>query len=195
MTEVALLLDAAAQGDAQASAQLLPLVYDEMRSLAAKKLAHEKPGQTLDPTALVHEAYIRLVAGPDDRPAAAAPRWQNRGHFLAAAAEAMRRILIENARRKKGPRRGGNRRRVILEDVPAAGHERDDLLALDDALSRLAAEDPDAAAVVKLRFYAGCSVEEAAEALAISRSQAYRHWTYARAWLRSELGEDNACVP
>jgi RNA polymerase sigma factor (TIGR02999 family) len=189
MTEVALLLDAAAQGDAQASAQLLPLVYDELRSLAAKKLAQEKPGQTLDPTALVHEAYLRLVAGPDNGSATDAPRWQNRGHFLAAAAEAMRRILIENARRKKGPRR------VILEDVPAAGHERDDLLALDDALAKLAAEDPDAAAVVKLRFYAGCSVEEAAEALDISRSQAYRQWTYARAWLRSALGEDNASVP
>lgn len=162
------------------------MVYDELRRLAARKLAHEKPGQTLNATALVHEAYLRLADG------AGQARWDSRGHFLAAAAEAMRRILIESARRKKRTRHGGGRERVLLVDIPAEGHAPDDLLALDEALIRLGAEDPEAAQVVKLRFYAGQSVEEAAEALGISRTQAYRDWTYACAWLRSALGEDNS---
>jgi RNA polymerase sigma factor (TIGR02999 family) len=189
MTDVTHLLEAAAQGDAQAAAQLLPLVYDELRRLAAQKLSHEKPGQTLDATALVHEAYLRLVArGPADG-RGDEPRWQGRVHFLAAAAEAMRRVLIDNARRKQRQRHGGDRQRVALPDIPAANQPPDDLLALDEALTRLAAEDPEAAAVVKLRFYAGRSVEEAADALGISRAQAYRHWTYARAWLRCALDD------
>jgi RNA polymerase sigma factor (TIGR02999 family) len=194
MSDVSQILNAIEQGDAQAAEQLLPLVYDELRRLAARKLAQEQPGQTLDATALVHEAYLRLVAGPEGDAAAGQPRWQTRGHFLAAAAEAMRRILIENARRKKRCRHGGGRRRVLLVDVPAAGRDPDDLLALDEALAQFAAEDPEAAQLVKLRFYAGLSVEEAAEALDISRSQAYRNWSYASAWLRSALGQDNPSV-
>jgi RNA polymerase sigma factor (TIGR02999 family) len=193
MTEFSKLLDAAAQGDARAADQLWALVYDELRQLAAQKLAHEKPGQTLDATALVNEAYLRLVVGPDQAGAAAQPRWQNRGHFLAAAAEAMRRILIDNARRKKACKHGGGRRRVQLIEIPAAGHSPDDLLALDDALSQLAAEDPEAAQVVRLRFYAGRSVAETADDLGISRSQAYRQWRFACAWLHSSLnGEKSA---
>jgi RNA polymerase sigma factor (TIGR02999 family) len=182
MTDLTNLLMAAAQGDAQVSEQILPLVYDELRRLAAQKLAHEKPGQTLDATSLVHEAYLRLVGAEKDE-----PRWQGRGHFFAAASEAMRRILIENARRKKRLRHGGERRRIDLVDVPAASQAPNEVLAFDEALSKLAAEDPQAASVVKLRFYAGQSVEEAAAALGISRAQAYRHWTYARAWLRCAL--------
>jgi len=189
MTNVTYLLSAASQGDAQAAAQLLPLVYDELRRLARHKLAGEKPGQTLDATALVHEAYLRLVVGAEGASTADEPRWQGRGHFFAAAAQAMRRILIENARRKKRERHGGERCRVELLDVPAASHTPHDLLALDEALTKLATEDAEAAEVVKLRFYAGRSVEEAAETLGISRAQAYRHWTYARAWLRCALGD------
>ncbi|MCI0358198.1 MAG: ECF-type sigma factor [Planctomycetaceae bacterium] len=158
-----------------------PLVYDELRQLAARRLAQEPPGQTLQATALVHEAYLRLVGQNADRP------WDGRGHFFAAAAEAMRRILIENARHKQRDKHGGGRRRVELPDLPAADQEPDDLLALDDALAKLAAEDAPAAEVVKLRLYAGLSVEEAAEALGLSRAHAYRHWNYARAWLRAEL--------
>ncbi len=175
------------QGDAQAAEQLLPLVYDELRKLAAQKLAQEKPGQTLQPTDLVHEAYLRLVGGPEQ------PHWAGRGHFFAAAAEAMRRILIENARRKKRRRHGGGRRRVPLEDqnlvVEALPEE---LLVLDEALTKLAAEDAPAAEVVKLRLYAGLSVDEAAKVLGMSRAGAYRHWTYARAWLRAALREGDA---
>lgn len=192
MTYVTQILNAIDHGDPQAAEQLLPLVYDELRQLAARKLAHEKPGQTLNATALVHEAYVRLVAGADEAAAPGKPRWQNCGHFLAAAAEAMRRILIENARRKKRSRHGGGRQRVPLVDVPAAGHALDDLLAIDEALTLLAAEDALVAQLVKLRFYAGRSVEEAAKALGISRSQAYRQWTYACAWLRSAVGENKS---
>ena len=152
-------------------------------------MAQEAAGQTLQPTALVHEAYLRLVGDEHGS------RWDNRGHFIAAAAEAMRRILIENARRKKRDKHGGGRRRVELPDHPAADQEPDELLALDDALARLAAEDPAAAEVVKLRLYAGLSVEEAAEALGLSRAHAYRHWTYARAWLRAALREEGAEEP
>lgn len=193
MTDVTRILDAAARGDAGAAEQILPLVYDELRQLAERQLAKEFPGQTLQPTALVHEAYVRLIGpGGADAAGAAQPGWKGRGHFFGAAAEAMRRILIENARRKKRLRHGGGRRRVALEghDV-AAERPPEELLELDEALTRLAAEDADAAEVVKLRFYAGLSIEDAAEALGMSRASAYRHWTYARAWLRAALHEEN----
>jgi RNA polymerase sigma factor (TIGR02999 family) len=186
MSEVTRILTAIEQGDPQAASQLLPLVYDELRQLAAQKLAHEPQGQTLQPTALVHEAYLRLVGAEHES------NWDNRGHFFAAATEAMRRILVENARRKQRDRHGGGRRRVELPDLPVADQEPDDLLALDDALAKFAREDPTAAEVVKLRLYAGLSVEEAAEALGLSRAHAYRHWTYARAWLRAALREEGA---
>src|SRR5579862_3946713 len=181
MTDISQVLAAAAQGNNEAAEQLLPLLYDELRQLAAQKMAHEKPGQTLDPTALVHEAFLRLVSGQNGVSKAGELRWQGRAHFFAAAAEAMRRILIENARRKKRFRHGGDRKRVSLIDVPAANQDAEDLLDFDEALTRLATEDAEAASVVKLRFYAGRSVEEAAASLGISRAQAYRHWTYARA--------------
>jgi RNA polymerase sigma factor (TIGR02999 family) len=186
MSDASRILSAIEQGDPSAAGQLLPLVYEELRQLAAQKLAQEATGQTLQPTALVHEAYLRLLGEEHEA------HWDNRRHFFAAAAEAMRRILIENARRKKRDKHGGGRRRIELPDLPAADQEPDDLLALDDALARLAAEDPAAAAVVRLRLYVGLSVEEAAEALGLSRTHAYRHWTYARAWLRAALGGGSA---
>jgi RNA polymerase sigma factor (TIGR02999 family) len=189
MNEVTQILHAITGGDLAAASQLLPLVYDELRQLAAQKLAHETPGQTLQPTALVHEAYLRLVG---DEPEA---HWEGRSHFFAAAAEAMRRILIENARRKKREKHGGGFRRVELPDLPVANQEPDDLLALDEALARFAEEDPAAAEVVKLRLYAGLSVEEAGAALGLSRTHAYRHWTYARAWLRAVLRAGTAEEP
>jgi RNA polymerase sigma factor (TIGR02999 family) len=168
----------------QAAAQLLPLVYDELRQLAAQKLAHEKPGQTLDATALVHEAYLRLVGGGDP------PRWKDRLHFYAAAAEAMRRILIDNARKKKSEKRGGQKQRVEWHDnIEASVKPTDDLLAIDDALTQLAEEDAEAAQLVKLRFFAGLSVDEAADVMGLARATAYRNWTYAKAWLRAKLGE------
>ena len=180
MSDVTRLLDAATAGDRQAAAALLPLVYDELRKLAAVRMATEASEHTLQPTALVHEAYLRLV-GPAD-----GLRWDNRGHFFAAAAEAMRRILVDAARRKRTEKHGGDRRRVELPEVPAEpADER--LIALDVALTRLAAEDPVAARVVELRHFAGLSIEEAAAALALSRSAAYRHWTYARAWLKQAI--------
>jgi RNA polymerase sigma factor (TIGR02999 family) len=182
MTDVTRLLSAVEQGDPSAAAELLPLVYDELRRLAAAHLADEKPGQTLQATALVHEAYLRLVGGGPDAP------WNGRGHFIAAAAEAMRRILVENARRKKTEKRGGRRRRIDLaraEPLDRAAPEA--LLDLDELLTRLAGEDPEAAAVAKLRIFAGLSVEEAARALSTSRAGAYRQWTYARAWLHARL--------
>jgi RNA polymerase sigma factor (TIGR02999 family) len=186
MSEVTRILSAIEQGDPHAAEQLLPLVYDELRKLAAQKLAQEKPGQTLQATALVHEAYLRLVGSEPGRP------WDSRRHFLSAAAEAMRRILIDNARRKRSRKHGGGRRRVRLGDFVATQRSPDDLLALDDALTRLAAEDPAVAELVKLNVYAGLSVEEAAEALGISRAQGYRHWSYARAWLRCALDDESA---
>jgi RNA polymerase sigma factor (TIGR02999 family) len=186
MNEVTQILSAIEHGDPRAAEQLLPLVYDELRKLAAAKLAQEKPGHTLEATALVHEAYLRLVD------AEKAQKWNGRGHFFAAAAEAMRRILVENARRKLRHRHGGGRRRVSLGDLPAVERTPEDVLVLDDALTRLAAEDPQAAELVKLRFYAGFSIEEAADALAISRAQGYRHWNYARAWLRCALDDEPA---
>jgi RNA polymerase sigma factor (TIGR02999 family) len=184
MSEVTQILDALARGDAQAAGKLLPLVYDELRRLACQRLAHECSGQTLDATALVHEAYLRLV-GPAD-----AARWKDQGHFFAAAAEAMRHILVDNARRKRRAKHGGDRRRVQLDDnLPAACGQAEELLALDEALTRLAAEDPESAALVQLRYFAGLSIEQAAESLGISRANAYRHWTFARAWLLKELAD------
>jgi RNA polymerase sigma factor (TIGR02999 family) len=185
MNEVTRILSAIEQGDPRAAEQLLPLVYDELRKLAAARLAQEKPGQTLQATALVHEAYLRLVDVEE------AQQWNSRGHFFAAAAEAMRRILVEQARRKQRHRHGGGRHRVSLVELPAVERSPEDLLAVDEALTKLAAEDAAAADLVKLRFYAGFSVEEAADALGISRAQGYRHWTFARAWLRCALDEES----
>jgi RNA polymerase sigma factor (TIGR02999 family) len=182
MSDVTQLLDAASAGDRKAAADLLPLVYDELRQLAAARMAAESPNQTLQPTALVHEAYLRLI-GPAD-----GLRWENRGHFFGAAAEAMRCILVDAARRKRTHKHGGQRHRVELPDVPAKPDVADEqLLALDEALTQLAAEDPVAARVVELRHFAGLSIEDAAGTLGLSRATAYRHWTYARAWLRDAL--------
>jgi RNA polymerase sigma factor (TIGR02999 family) len=188
MAEVTRILNAIEQGDPHAAEQLLPLVYDELRRLAAQRMAQEAPGHTLEATALVHEAYLRLVDVKE------AQRWNSRGHFFAAAAEAMRRLLVESARRKRRVKHGGTRRRVRLGDLPAVERSPEDLLALDEALAKLAMEDAAAADLFKLRFYAGFSVEEAADALAISRAQGYRHWNYARAWLRCAL-EDEPLAP
>jgi RNA polymerase sigma factor (TIGR02999 family) len=185
VNDVTRILDAVAQGDPHAAADLLPLVYDELRRLAAARLAREAPGQTLDATALVHEAYLRLVAPA--KPQAA--EWAHRGHFFAAAAEAMRRILVEAARRKKAARHGGGRGRADLDpDRLSAPEPDDDLLALDAALDRLAARDPAKAELVKLRYFAGLTADQAAAVLGISPSTADRHWTYARAWLRRAVG-------
>src|SRR5262245_14025209 len=178
MSDVTHLLDAAAAGDRRAAADLLPLVYDELRKLAAARMAAESPDHTLQPTALVHEAYLRLV-GPTDL-----PRWDSRGHFFAAAAEAMRRILIETARRKRGPERGGHLTREDLDpEHPADPDRSEHLLALDEALDRLAAVEPRAAEVVKLRYFAGLSIPEAAAVLGVSARTADSDWAYARAWL------------
>jgi RNA polymerase sigma factor (TIGR02999 family) len=182
MSEVTRILNAIEQGDPHAASQLLPLVYDELRRLAAQRLAREKPGHTLEPTALVHEAYLRLVSP------AGAERWQGRGHFFAAAAEAMRRILIEKARRKKRLSHGGGRQQVDLADPPAPDAD-DQLLALDNALTRLAAEDAMAARVVQLRHFAGLGHEQVAATLGLTVYRARQKWTYARAWLRNTLNE------
>jgi RNA polymerase sigma factor (TIGR02999 family) len=185
MHEVTRILCAIEQGDPQAAEQLLPLVYDELRRLAAEKLAREKPGQTLQATALVHEAYIRLVDVEKVQ------HWDSRGHFFAAAAEAMRRILVERAREKSRARHGGDRRRVELDEAcPLESAPCDDLLALDEALAKLACQEPTKAWLVKLRYFAGLSLDEAAEALGISRATAKRRWTYARAWLYSQLNPE-----
>jgi len=182
MADVTQLLDAAAAGDPNAAAELLPLVYNELRKLAAARLAAEKPGQTLTATALVHEAYVRLVGTGADRD------WNGRGHFFAAAAEAMRRILIEIARRKQGPEAGGRHVRVELADVPAELHRSDlDLLALSEALDKLQAKDPRAAELVKLRFFAGLTRHQAAEALGVSVATADNDWAYAKGWLKAEI--------
>jgi len=187
VSDVTRLIAAAAAGDRKAAAELLPLVYSELRELAAARMAAEAPDHTLQPTALVHEAYLRLV-GPTDE-----PRWENRGHFFAAAAQAMRRILVDSARRKRTQKHGGYRRRVELADVPANSDVADDeLLALDSALTRFAAVDPVAATVVELRHFGGLSIEDAAAALGLSRATAYRHWTYARAWLRDAIGAEES---
>jgi RNA polymerase sigma factor (TIGR02999 family) len=191
MKDVTRILSAIEQGDPRAAAQLLPLVYDELRRLAAQKLTREKPGQTLQATALVHEAYLRLVD------AERVPNWDSRGHFFAAAAEAMRRILIDDARRKRTEKHGGRHRRLDLDDVdPAADVPSADLLALDEALRKLEAAEPAKAELVKLRYFAGLSIDDAARALGIAPATAKRHWVYARAWLFREMeGTDRRAPP
>jgi RNA polymerase sigma factor (TIGR02999 family) len=183
MSDVTRILNAIEQGDAKATDELLPLVYEELRLLAAQKLRHELPGQTLQATALVHEAYIRLVESEHDN-------WQNRGHFFAAAAEAMRRILVENARRKRRLKRGGRQERLALaETMVTAGEPGIDLVALDEALVRLEGKDPEKARLVKLRYFAGLSTSQAADVLNISLATANRHWSYARSWLFREISK------
>jgi RNA polymerase sigma factor (TIGR02999 family) len=184
MSDMTGLIDAAAAGDPKAAAELLPLVYDELRKLAASRMAAEAPGQTLQATALVHEAYLRLVGDGQPR------NWDNRGHFFAAAAEAMRRILVESARRRSSGKHGGQLRRIDL-DVAQSQAElpADDLLALDEALDLLAREDPTKAELVKLRCFAGLSHQDAAQALGLSRATADRYWAYAKSWLYCKLYE------
>jgi RNA polymerase sigma factor (TIGR02999 family) len=184
MNDVTCILSAIEQGDPRAAEQLLPLVYEELRRLANAKMAHEKPGQTLQATALVHEAYLRLVDGEK------AQHWASRRHFFAAAAEAMRRILIEHARRNRSEKRGGGRTRVDLAEAdPVSIADPCQLVELDDALAQLEHEDREAGELVKLRLFAGLSVEQASVLLGISRAAAYRHWTYARAWLNAQFRE------
>lgn len=192
MHEVTQILNAIEQGDPHAAEQLLPLVYDELRKLAAQRIAQEKPGQTLQATALVHEAYLRLMAPAS---AAASARqelhWDSRRHFFAAAAEAMRRILIDQARHKQSAKRGGGRKRVAAAELALVtapdGEPLEDLLALDEALRQLEAEEPDKARLVKLRYFTGASLEEAAQQLGVSPATAKRYWVYARAWLYGKL--------
>ena len=176
MSQITEILDAAASGDAQATDALLPLVYDELRRLAAGQMANERPGHTLDATGLVHEAYLRLVGST------VPSNWAGRAHFFAAAAEAMRRVLIESARRKQTAKRGGGARRVELRELDLATEapaDSDELILLDEALTRLSAEDPAAGLLVKLRYFSGLSVEEAAEMAGLSRATAFRHWSFA----------------
>src|SRR5438093_5610694 len=193
MSDVTRLLESIEQGDPHAASQLLPLVYDELRRLAAKKLAHEQPGQTLDATALVHEAYLRLVEhAQQDSAAAGARSWANRRHFFAAASEAMRRILVEQARRKGRAKHGGGRRREPADlEALHAGGPAPDLLALHEALEQFAVHDPLKAKLVELRFFAGLTLQQAAECLEISLSTADRAWRYARAWLYAAMAGSN----
>jgi RNA polymerase sigma factor (TIGR02999 family) len=185
MSNVTQILSRIEQGDPAAANQLLPLVYDELRRLAKQKLAHEKPGQTLQATALVHEAYLRLI-GPNRQ----GESWDSRGHFFAAAAEAMRRILIDQARAKGRQKRQADRHRLDIDAADVAVHSTpDQLLAIDEALTKLEREDPAVFELVRLRYFAGLNVDEAAAALGISAATAYRHWNYARAWLHAELLE------
>src|SRR5262245_17781165 len=182
MSDVTRLLNAATSGDRQAADELLPLVYQELRQLAAARMAAEAPGQTLRPTALVHDAYLRLVGDQ---------QFDGRGHFFAAAAEAMRRVLVDRARDKARQKRGGGLRQIDLTDIPdRTDNDPHLLLSLDEALERLAAEDPAAAGVAKLHLFTGLSIDEAATALGVSRATAYRNWTYARAWLQDALDEN-----
>ena len=186
MSKVTDILAAVKRGDPRAAEQLLPLVYDELRKLAAQRLAGEKPGQTLQATALVHEAYVRLVGGEPPH------GWNGRGHFFAAAAEAMRRILLNRARDKKRVKRGGDRRRVDLDQLEIALETNDEqLIALDDALTQLAAEDAAAARLVNLRFFAGLTLKDTAASLGLSLRTAERQWAYARAWLYARLRQDD----
>jgi RNA polymerase sigma factor (TIGR02999 family) len=186
MSDVTTILNAIDQGDPHAASQLLPLVYDELRRLAAQKLAQEKPGQTLDATALVHEAYLRLVGTAQE------PHWNSRGHFFAAAAEAMRRILIDNARHKQRRKHAAGRTRVDLDDLEVAAPERrDDLLALDEALTLLSGSDAQAAELVKLRYFAGLTIRQAAELLGIAPRTADLLWAYARSWLLEKIEGQN----
>ena len=183
MTDVTRILNAIEQGDAKAADELLPLVYEELRRLATHKMSHEPPGQTLQATALVHEAYIRLVGSHDQN-------WSGRTHFFAAAAEAMRRILIDNARRKQRLKRGGARQRVDLDKVNITFEDPStNIIALDEALAKLTQEDPVKADLVKLRYFAGLTIEQSAEILNISRATAERYWSYARAWLFDEINK------
>jgi RNA polymerase sigma factor (TIGR02999 family) len=185
MADITPLLDAIEKGDPHAAEQLLPLVYDELRKLAAQKLAHEKPGQTLDATGLVHEAYLRLVDTDKEE------YWNSRRHFFAAAAEAMRRILVERARAQASLKRGGGRQRLDLDNLTVSSSERpDEVLALDEALTRLAAAEPQAAELVHLRYFAGQTMSAAAQMLGLSLRSAHRLWAYARAWLLQELERD-----
>jgi RNA polymerase sigma factor (TIGR02999 family) len=190
MSDVTRIVSEIEPGDAGAASQLLPLVYDELRKLAAQRMAHEQPGQTLEATALVHEAYVRLVGDDPKKP------WDGRAHFFAAAAEAMRRILVDRARDRRRQKRGGGRRRVRI-DLDALLHDPpdDDLLALDEALQNLAGEDPEGAALVRLRAFAGLTLAEAAELMGISRRTADRYWAYARAWLCDALSDDERATP
>jgi RNA polymerase sigma factor (TIGR02999 family) len=177
------------RGDARATDELLPLVYEELRLLAAQKLSHEPPGQTLQATALVHEAYLRLVG---DQPQS----WNSRGHFFAAAAEAMRRILVETARRRKSSKHGGDRQRIGLTDAnPAAEGPCDDLLALDEALTRLSCTEPSVADLVKLRYFAGLTIDQVAQIQGISRRSVIDHWAYARSWLAREVARGSKTTP
>ncbi len=190
MNEVTRILTAIERGDPRAAEQLLPLVYEELRRLAARRLAQEKPGQTLQATALVHEAYLRLLDAERGRD------WNSRGHFFAAAAEAMRRILVDNARRKRRPKHGGDQERIPLDAVALPVEDRfHDLLALDEALTRFAGQEPLKAEVVKLRYFAGLSVEEAAACLGISPITAKRYWAVARAWLYDALSDGEEAGP
>jgi RNA polymerase sigma factor (TIGR02999 family) len=191
MKEVTRILSAIEQGDPLAAEHLLPLVYDELRRLAAQRLAQEKPGQTLQATALVHEAYVRLVDSEQAR------HWNSRGHFFAAAAEAMRQILVQNARRRGRVKHGGGRTRIDVDDLEIAAPERsEDLLALDEALTQLATADPQAAELVKLRYFAGCTIPQAAAVLGVSPRTADFLWAYARTWLFQKLqGEGAASTP
>jgi RNA polymerase sigma factor (TIGR02999 family) len=185
MSDVTRILNAIEGGDARAAHELLPLVYDELRVLAAQRLSHEPPGQTLQATALVHEAYLRLV-GDEPR------TWENRGHFFAAAAEAMRRILVDSARRKNSHRHGGGCQRLGLDDLDVPISEwPEDLIRLDDALSRLAQQDPEVAEIVQLRYFGGLTLEQAAEVKGISRRTAGRYWSYARLWLFREVTRED----
>lgn len=192
MNEVTRILSAIEHGDPHAAEQLLPLVYDELRKFAAQKLAQEKPGQTLQATALVHEAYVRLVGSGET---GQEQLWDSRGHFFAAAAEAMRRILVESARRKRSRKHGGGLVRQDIDKVqPVAPAIGEDLLALDEALRRLAEKDPIKAELVKLRHFAGLTVEQAAQALGISSTTANRYWAYARAWLHQEIARGESAA-
>jgi RNA polymerase sigma factor (TIGR02999 family) len=190
MNDVTQILNAIEHGDPHAADQLLPLVYDELRRLAARKLTSEAPGQTLQATALVHEAYLRLVGKGDEQ------RWDSRGHFFAAAAEAMRRILVESVRHKRSLKQGGGRAREEFDEVHLAAPEPvEDLLALDEALNKLATRDPVKAELVKLRYFAGMTIEESAAALGISNATAKRYWTYTRVWLYQEISGDRGKPP
>jgi RNA polymerase sigma factor (TIGR02999 family) len=184
MADVTRILNAIEQGDPRATEELLPIVYEELRLLAAQKMSQEPPGQTLQATALVHEAYIRLI-GAENR------NWDRRGHFFAAAAEAMRRILVENARRKRSLKHGGDRQKIALDAVDFVIEEpSDDLIALDDALTKLSEKDPSVAELVKLRYFSGLTIEQVARFQGISRRTAVDHWAYARAWLRRQIDKD-----
>ena len=184
MSDVTRILNAIEEGDTRAADELIPLVYEELRQLAAQKLAQESPGQTLQPTALVHEAYIRLVGSEDQN-------WQNRGHFFKAAADIMRRILIENARRKKSLNRGGSQQKIKMNEVFLAIEDppQDDLLALDEALSQLAREDPRVSELVNLRYFAGLTLDQIAQIMKITRRTADRYWALGKAWLYQKMSE------